>query len=87
MFISFQSCERCTIIANEYQIKNIYYIEDYAGLSHTHVNASGKQEDRAVFRLFKGAIGVAYMKLYTPVLPLKDELQLRGIESLHNDTV
>lgn len=87
LFTTSSSCERCTIIANEYQIKNIYYIEDYAGLSHTHVNASGKQEDRAVFRLFKGAIGVAYMKLYTPVLPLKDELQLRGIESLHNDTV
>ena len=85
LFTTSSSCERCTIIANEYRIKKIYYIEDYAGLSQKHVNASGDKKDRAEFLLFKGAIGVAYMKLYTPLLPMKDELQLRGIEGLHQD--
>ena len=85
LFTTSSSCERCTIIANEYRVKKIYYIEDYAGLSQTHVNASGNEKDRAEFILFKGAIGVAYMKLYTPLLPMKDELQLRGVESLHRD--
>ena len=48
-----------------------------------HVNASGKLEDRAEFVLFSGVIGEAYTKLYTPVIPLKDELELRGIQELY----
>ncbi len=45
------------------------------------MNASGKEEGRAKFLLFQGAIGVAYTKLYTPIIPIKDELQLRGIDN------
>lgn len=85
LFTTSSSCERCTIIANEYKIKRIYYIETYPGIAQSHVNASGTLKGRAEFILFKGAIGVAYTKLYTPVLPLKDELELRGIDSLHYD--
>ncbi len=83
LFTTSSSCERCTIIANEYHIKKIYYIESYPGIAQSHVNASGPKEGRAEFILFKGAIGVAYTKLYTPILPRKDELDLRGISSLH----
>lgn len=85
LFTTSSSCERCTIIANEYKIKKIYYIETYPGIAQSHVNASGAPEGRAKFIFFKGAIGVAYTKLYTPVLPLKDELELRGIDNLYYD--
>lgn len=81
LFTTSSSCERCTIVANECKIKKIYYIEQYPGISQTHVNASGKEEGRAKFLLFQGAIGVAYTKLYTPIIPIKDELQLRGIDN------
>ncbi len=81
LFTTSSSCETCTIAANECEIEKIYYIEQYPGISQTHVNASGTKEGRAAFLLFQGAIGVAYTKLYTPILPTKDELQLRGIES------
>lgn len=80
LFTTSSSCETCTMFANMYGIKKIYYIENYPGIAQNHVNASGKEEDRAEFILFEGAIGVAYMKLYTPIIPLKDELQLRGID-------
>ena len=70
------------MFANQHEIKKIYYIESYPGIAQNHVNASGKVEKRAEFILFEGAIGVAYMKLYTPNIPMKDELQLRGIGQL-----
>ena len=68
-----------------YILKKIYYIETYPGIAQSHVNSSGPKEGRAEFILYKGAIGVAYTKLYSPILPIKDELELRGIESLYED--
>lgn len=85
LFTTSSSCERCTIIANEYQIDKIYYIESYPGIAQSHVNASGTKAGRAEFILYKGAIGVAYTKLYTPILPRKDELELKGINGLYRD--
>ena len=82
LFTTSSSCENCTILANEYGIKNIYYIEKYAGIAQEHVAASGAPENRAQFILFEGAIGNAYMKMYTPVMPIKDELMLRGIRRM-----
>ena len=71
------------MLACEYGIKNIYYIEKYAGISQEHVGASGSIENRPKFILFEGAIGNAYMKMYTPIMPLKDELMLRGVKRIH----
>lgn len=82
LFTTSSSCENCTILANEYGIKNIYYIEKYAGIAQEHVATSGAPENRAQFILFEGAIGNAYMKMYTPVMPIKDELMLRGIRRM-----
>lgn len=85
LFTTSSSCENCTMLANKYGVKKIYYIERYPGISQEHVNASGLKEKRAEFILFEGVIGDAYMKLYTPALPLKDELQLRGLQRLWKD--
>lgn len=85
LFTTSSSCENCTMIANDYGIKKIYYIEKYPGIAMEHVNATGKTEDRAEFILFSGAIGKTYIKLYAPVIPLKDELELRGIDELYID--
>ena len=83
LFTTSSSCENCTMLASEYGMKNIYYIEKYAGISQEHVGASGPKENRPKFILFEGAIGNAYMKMYTPIMPLKDELMLRGIRRIH----
>lgn len=85
LFTTSSSCENCTMLAKEYRIEKIYYIENYPGIAKTHVNAIGKKENRAKFILFEGVIGNAYAKLYTPILPIKDELKLRGIELLYKD--
>lgn len=83
LFTTSSSCENCTMLANDYGIKKIYYIEKYPGIAMNHVNAMGREEDRAEFILFSGVIWEAYTKLYTPIIPLKDELELRGIERLY----
>ena len=77
LFTTSSSCELCTKKAYHMGIKTIYYIESYPGISENHIAMSGPPETRPNFQLFSGAIGVAYSKLYTPILPRKDEIELK----------
>lgn len=78
LFTTSSPCEMCAKNAKEHRISKIYYIEPYPGISQRHVCNSGSQNNRAQYILFEGAIGRAYTQLYTPILPYKDELLLRG---------
>lgn len=78
LFTTSSPCEMCAKNAKEHQISKIYYIEPYPGISQRHVCNSGDPNNRAQYILFEGAIGRAYTQLYTPILPYKDELSLRG---------
>ena len=78
LFTTSSPCEMCAKNAKEHQISKIYYIEPYPGISQRHVCNSGDPHNRAQYILFEGAIGRAYTQLYTPILPYKDELSLRG---------
>mgnify|MGYP002764362834 CR=1 FL=1 len=78
LFTTSSPCEMCAKNAKEHQISKIYYIEPYPGISQRHVCNSGDSTNRAQYILFEGAIGRAYTQLYTPILPYKDELSLRG---------
>lgn len=55
-------------------IAKIYYVETYAGVSQKHVLNVGKVWPKLI--LFTGAIGTAYTKLFTPLLPRKDENEM-----------
>ena len=46
-------------------------------------------ERRAEYDFFMGAVGSAYVKLYTPLIPFKDELQALGFSprELHANAV
>ena len=72
LFSTASPCELCAKKAYQIGIKTIYYIDPYPGISVTHILASGKH--RPTMELFVGAIGEAYHRLYTPILPYKDEL-------------
>lgn len=78
LFTTSSPCEMCAKNAKEHRISLIYYIEPYPGISQNHVCNSGREDNRAQYVLFEGAIGRAYTQLYMPVLPYKDELTLRG---------
>ncbi len=86
LFTTSSPCEMCAKNAKEHQISKIYYIEPYPGISQKNICDSGKKGNRAEYVLFEGAIGRAYNQLYTPIMPYKDELKLRGFpDNFKND--
>lgn len=76
LFTTSSPCELCAKKAKEAKVSKIYYIEQYPGISRSHIINYGRKESRAAYELFVGAVGEAYVKLYTPVVPYKDELAI-----------
>lgn len=77
LFSTASPCELCSKKAYQLGIQDIYYIDPYPGISIHHVLTFGDSGFPAVHP-FYGAIGDAYIKLYTPRMALKDELHLRA---------
>jgi deoxycytidylate deaminase len=77
LFTTASPCELCSKKAYQLGIKEIVYVDPYPGISSTHILSSGQLSARPKLRLFGGAVGNAYHKLYEPVLPIKDELNAR----------
>jgi Deoxycytidylate deaminase len=75
LFTTASPCELCAKKAYQLGINEIYYIDPYPGISQNHILSFGK-EGNPKMKLFYGAIGEAYISLYKPKLPYKDELSL-----------
>ena len=67
-------CELCSKKAYQLGIKRIVYIDPYPGIAREQILKSGLYPPSV--ELFKGAIGIAYNKLYEQIIPYKDELGL-----------
>ena len=81
LFTTASPCELCAKKAYQLGIKEIYYIDPYPGISVDHILNFGS-EDGPKMILFDGAIGNAYIKLYTPRISIKDEIKLlTGIDN------
>lgn len=91
LYTTSSSCELCAKKALSYNIHRIVYIEPYSGITNEHVlghavengvmvrrNKMVRKESMSV-ELFTGATQSAYVRLYTPIFPLKDELKMRGV--------
>ena len=74
LFTTSSPCELCAKKAKEANISKIYYIEQYPGISHSHVIEVGDPNTQAQYEFFVGAVGSAYVRFYTPLIPYKDEL-------------
>lgn len=74
LFTTASPCELCAKKAYQLGIKEIYYIDSYPGISQKHILECGENPPKMI--LFKGAIGRAYINLYNPLLPLKDEIEM-----------
>ena len=72
LFTTSSPCEMCSKNAKNHRIRDIYYIEEYPGISESQYSQSGDTSNRAEHHLFSGAIGRAYMQMYTPIMPHKD---------------
>ncbi|QIK82071.1 dCMP deaminase [Lysobacter sp. HDW10] len=76
LFTTAAPCELCSKKAYQLGIKRIFYIDPYPGIAVSHILQSGTK--RPVLELFSGAIGKAFHRLYSPLVPLKDELNALG---------
>lgn len=91
LYTTSSSCELCAKKALSYNIRRIVYIEPYSGITNEHVLGHSVEKGVKIRRnnlirtesmkveLFTGATQSAYTRLYSPIFPLKDELELRGI--------
>lgn len=70
-------CELCSKKAFQLGIQEVVYVDPYSGISMSHVLKSGPASVRPRLRLFSGAVGHAYHRLYEALLPIKDEYRLR----------
>jgi len=65
-------CELCSKKAYQLGIKRIVYIDPYPGIAKENILNSGQFPPD--IELFTGAIGTAFHKLYTQIIPYKDEI-------------
>ncbi len=72
LFTTASPCELCAKKAYQLGITNIFYIDPYPGIAVDHILQGGPVNPNLL--LFSGAIGRAFHKLYSPVVPYKDEL-------------
>lgn len=75
LFTTASCCELCAKKAYQLGIKKIYYIDSYPGITQKHILECGMETSRPQMILFQGAVGRAYMNLFNPIIPLKDEIQ------------
>jgi dCMP deaminase len=75
LFTTASPCELCAKKAFQLGISKIYYIDPYPGIATSHVLEGGEKKPELI--LFRGAIGTAFHKLYQPIMPFKDELELK----------
>lgn len=79
LFTTASPCELCSKKAYQLGIEKIFFIDPYPGIANTHILGVG--EKRPKLKLFEGAIGRAYLQLFQPIMPVKDELSLLlGVE-------
>lgn len=76
LFSTASPCELCSKKAFQLGIKKIYYIDPYPGISLDHILSSGPSNLRPAVTLFQGAVGQAFHRLYDPILPYKDEVEV-----------
>jgi deoxycytidylate deaminase len=80
LYTTASPCELCSKKAYQLGITEVIYVDPYPGISADHILGSGPDALRPKLRLFSGAIGHAYHRLYDPSMPIKDEYEARLTE-------
>lgn len=74
IYVTASPCELCSKKLYQIGVRKIVYIDPYPGIARQHIISSGfKQPD---LKVFEGAIGPTYFKLYQPFMPYKDEVSI-----------
>ena len=74
IYVTASPCELCSKKLYQIGVRQIVYIDPYPGIARQHIISAGfKQPD---LKVFEGAIGPTYFKLYQPFMPYKDEVSI-----------
>lgn len=76
LFVTASPCELCSKKSYQLGIRDIYYIDPYPGIASSHILKLGDKETNPNLHIFYGAVGNAYVSLYSQRFAVKDELQL-----------
>lgn len=74
LYVTDCTCNLCAKKAYQLGITRILYVDEYPGISISQTLHSGNKDIDVDY--FEGATGECYFKLYTPLLPEKDLIQL-----------
>lgn len=85
LYTTASPCELCSKKAYQLGIKEVVYVDPYPGISASHILGSGHAESRPSLRLFSGAVGHAYHRLYEALLSIKDEYAARLSRPVQDD--
>lgn len=75
IYVTASPCELCCKKLYQIGVRKIVYIDPYPGISRKNIIRNGFK--RPALKLFQGAYGSTYFKLYQPFMPYKDELNIR----------
>lgn len=74
LFTTASPCELCAKKAYQLGISKVVYIDPYPGIATSHILRVGSNAPELT--LFRGVVGAAFDRLYQPIMPFKDELNL-----------
>lgn len=75
IYVTASPCELCSKKLYQIGVRKIVYIDPYPGIARTQIIGAGFK--RPQLKIFQGAFGSTYYKLYQPFMSLKDELAIR----------
>lgn len=75
IYVTASPCELCSKKLYQIGVRKIVYIDPYPGIARQNIIGNGYK--RPTLKLFQGAYGATYFKLYQPFISYKDELTNR----------
>ncbi len=75
IYVTDSPCELCSKKLYQIGVRRIVYIDIYPGIANDNITHNGLKQPELV--KYKGAYGSSYIKLFRPILSLKDELSIR----------
>lgn len=81
IYVTASPCELCSKKLYQIGVRKIVYIDPYPGIARQQIVKTGFKQP--ALKLFQGAYGTTYFKLYKPFMPYKDEFDIR-IGHKHN---
>lgn len=81
LFTTASPCELCAKKAYQLGITEIFYIDPYPGISRSHILKQNIESNPAM-KMYHGAIGRGYVKLYEAFMSQKDEISILTSHSI-----